>query len=334
MTEGLLTAWPSAGGRAAPLYRTAFRILAGEIRDGALPPGARLTEPELAGRFGVSRAPVRQALALLERHGLVARPGSRGYVVTRDAADRASLVAPGGGDDRAALLHNLASWEPIYSEVESEIVARIPFGAWRLRESRVARHYRVSRTVARDVIGRLQSRGLIEKDDTGRWRAPALTPRRVTELYELRWVLEPLALRKAAESIPPHETAAAQARLQAAVDAPSTATGEVLDALEEDLHVTLLGYCDNRTLLRAIRQHQSLLAAHRFLYRWTPRLFPTEPFLPEHTSILDRLAAGDADGAATALESHLRQALARAVARVDDVNLRLRPDNLTYLERA
>ncbi|MFN3447413.1 MAG: winged helix-turn-helix domain-containing protein, partial [Roseococcus sp.] len=36
------------------------------IRDGSLPPGQRLTEQELARRFGVSRTPIRQALARLE----------------------------------------------------------------------------------------------------------------------------------------------------------------------------------------------------------------------------------------------------------------------------
>jgi DNA-binding GntR family transcriptional regulator len=42
-----------------------------EIIDGSLQPGAALAEPVLAARFGVSRAPVREALIELEREGLV-----------------------------------------------------------------------------------------------------------------------------------------------------------------------------------------------------------------------------------------------------------------------
>jgi DNA-binding GntR family transcriptional regulator len=320
-------------GRASPLYRRIVLILAAEIRDAILPVGSRLTEPDLARRFGVSRAPVRQALALLGRHGLVTRAGPRRHVIADDAADRASLVAPTASSLAPSRLESLPSWRPIYDEVESEIIARIAFGSWRLREADLARHFRVSRTVARDVIGRLQGRGLVEKDEAGRWQAPELTAARMTEHYELRWVLEPLALRKAAPRIPPEAVQMARRRLQAAVDRPESVTGEMLDGLEEDLHVSLLAYGDNLTLLRSVRQHQSLLVAHRFLYRWTHRLFATEPFLPEHMAILDRLTAGDHDGAATALEHHLRQSLDRAVARVREVNVNIQPDELGYLER-
>ncbi len=41
------------------------------ILDGRLRPGERLRDTELAGRFGVSRTPVREALQRLERNGLV-----------------------------------------------------------------------------------------------------------------------------------------------------------------------------------------------------------------------------------------------------------------------
>lgn len=42
-----------------------------EILQGVHPPGAPLAEPVLAAAMGVSRAPVREALLELERHGLV-----------------------------------------------------------------------------------------------------------------------------------------------------------------------------------------------------------------------------------------------------------------------
>lgn len=42
-----------------------------EIFQGLHPPGAQLAEPVLAAAMGVSRAPVREALLELERHGLV-----------------------------------------------------------------------------------------------------------------------------------------------------------------------------------------------------------------------------------------------------------------------
>jgi DNA-binding GntR family transcriptional regulator len=53
------------------------------IRDGTLSPGVRLTETDLAARFGVSRTPIRQAIARLEAEGLLTHEPRRGLSVTR-----------------------------------------------------------------------------------------------------------------------------------------------------------------------------------------------------------------------------------------------------------
>ncbi|MDZ4371831.1 MAG: GntR family transcriptional regulator [Phenylobacterium sp.] len=52
------------------------------ILDGDYQPGARLPEPEIAARFGVSRGPVREAFHLLAREGLVQFRPRRGVIVT------------------------------------------------------------------------------------------------------------------------------------------------------------------------------------------------------------------------------------------------------------
>jgi DNA-binding GntR family transcriptional regulator len=51
------------------------------ICDGALAPGARLTQEELAASLGVSRQPVLQALRMLKRDGFVIDAGRRGLMV-------------------------------------------------------------------------------------------------------------------------------------------------------------------------------------------------------------------------------------------------------------
>lgn len=51
------------------------------ILDGILPPHQRLAEIPLAERLGVSRTPVRQALGILAKEGLIVAAGARGYVV-------------------------------------------------------------------------------------------------------------------------------------------------------------------------------------------------------------------------------------------------------------
>jgi len=49
-----------------PQGQGAYRRLLDEIRDGALLPGARLRETDLADRLGISRTPVREAIRQLE----------------------------------------------------------------------------------------------------------------------------------------------------------------------------------------------------------------------------------------------------------------------------
>lgn len=65
-----------------PAADMAISELRSAILTGALPPGRRLKPEELAEQMGVSRMPIRQALSLLEREGLVKSDRWRGTIVT------------------------------------------------------------------------------------------------------------------------------------------------------------------------------------------------------------------------------------------------------------
>jgi DNA-binding GntR family transcriptional regulator len=60
-----------------PLAQDIFDEIAIDIVEGRLRPGDTLNSVELAQRFGTSRTPVREALAELERHGVVVVPPRR-----------------------------------------------------------------------------------------------------------------------------------------------------------------------------------------------------------------------------------------------------------------
>jgi DNA-binding GntR family transcriptional regulator len=71
-----------------PLYVEALRSIREDILRGAIPPGARLRELELARRLDLSRGPVREALRQLEQEGIVvSSPHLGASVVSIDAAD-------------------------------------------------------------------------------------------------------------------------------------------------------------------------------------------------------------------------------------------------------
>lgn len=64
------------------LSEQVYQAVLEEICDGALPPGSHLVQEQLAERFGVSRQPVQQALALLKADGLIEEVGKRGLRVS------------------------------------------------------------------------------------------------------------------------------------------------------------------------------------------------------------------------------------------------------------
>lgn len=72
-----------SGGKAAGFYE----LLRAEVISGALAPGQRLSEASLSRQYGVSRSPVREALASLERDGLVERIGMIARVRERTAEE-------------------------------------------------------------------------------------------------------------------------------------------------------------------------------------------------------------------------------------------------------
>ena len=77
--------------RPAPMVERVYRRLRRAAIEGAFAPDARLVEAELGRSLGVSRTPVREALARLQAEGLVvALPG--GGLVARDARSELAEV--------------------------------------------------------------------------------------------------------------------------------------------------------------------------------------------------------------------------------------------------
>lgn len=71
-----------------PRSERLFGLLRDSIIRGELPPGVAMTEPELAKRFGVSRAPLREALRRLEEQQLLERSPYRGMRVAQLSSRR------------------------------------------------------------------------------------------------------------------------------------------------------------------------------------------------------------------------------------------------------
>lgn len=94
-------AWsPQPDARTLSLPEQIAHSVGNAIIDGAYPAGTRIMEQQLANDFQVSRGPVREALRILEREGLVQLHARRGAQVTQLDADKLRAIF----QVRAALL--------------------------------------------------------------------------------------------------------------------------------------------------------------------------------------------------------------------------------------
>jgi DNA-binding GntR family transcriptional regulator len=295
----------------SPLYETIYDVLREHIVDGSFPPGLVLGEALVARAFQASRVPAGVALRRLHREGLVSDFDGRGYLAGMGTAAPVRLeLAEAGLRLPAAIAGSLKlrnRRDRIYPDVEHSVAACLAYGRFLLNESALAEHYHVSRTVAHEVLTRLERTGLVMQDVNQRWYAGPLTTDLLREHYELRWLLEPAALLEAAPLVTRDEIKAKLARLEAAqASAPSP---QELEQLEADLHVDVVLRCRNRLVRETIRRSQlPILATHATFDR---RQFPDEiaTMLSEHHAVLRHLRRGRAEGAAVALKEHLRRSL-------------------------
>jgi len=300
------------------------------IHDGRLRAGQRLLEADVVRAYGVSRSPAQFALAALcDEHRLV-RAAGRGYVVGRALQTTAHAMR--------AQLHKgtiaaQPGWQRIHSKVEHEVATRILFRSFGIHEERLARRFGVSRTVARDVLTRMHAGGLIIKERGGRWRAERLTPGRVHDLYELRWLLEPPALVDVAPRIPFATWVRMQEQLDVIAHAFPEVRGTDLDRIENDLHVALLRECRNVELVRALRPTQLLLIANRYMfddYLGIP-LGISRASLYEHRKVIALARSGRHEAAAGALREHLEHSLGHWLKRLNRMAAVREPRRPSYV---
>ncbi len=306
-------------GEARPLYLRIRDQLAGAIAAGRLPKDALLLEGHVAGIFSSTRTPVRQAFALLEAEGAIRRFDGRGFVVGRGrgAPQRIALTADMFGDgEEAQPLRKAPAWETIYEALEREMVHLSVFGRHRINEVELARAKGVGRQVARDALTRLESLGIVEKDERMRWTVVPLGEGRMRDLHDIRVALEPVALRQAFPVMPREERAAMTARLERALAGYPDLSLEEMDGMETDLHITLLGHCPNREILIALRRARFMLNVSKHIMGVSHVMPKDEPFIAEHLQVFAALEAGDVEAAAEALRHHIAISLPKVIRRV------------------
>jgi DNA-binding GntR family transcriptional regulator len=219
--------------------------------------------------------------------------------------DRPELEVP---DDALDLVRGRSEWQKIWEPVQTDLVACMPFGRFKIIETTMATHYGVSRTVTRDLLARLETLGLVEREGRSQCFLRHLTSTLMSELYEVRRLLEPAALVAAAPFHHRQDLERMRADLSKAEAQYPDLPPEGFAKFEHELHVESTAACPNRSLLSLMRQTQTLILATNQLIPLYLGMPDSEPFFAEHRLVFELLLGGAPDAAALALDAHLRSA--------------------------
>lgn len=289
----------------SPMQARVYELMKVMIQEGRIRSGEKLLEVHVARAFGVSRSPARHALEALKAGRFVHSAEGRGYIVSgKTGATEASGLAK--LEDVA--IQPVARWERVHAELEMQVCKRVLHHPIRVVEERVAEHFQVSRTVARDALARLHSAGVVSKDRQGRWVASRITAGRIRDLYELRWTLEPLALVQSARNVGYEAIALMKSKLALAITNVEVLPSEIHSQIEHDLHIELLNSCPNSEINIALERTHLLLISNPYFFNMYIGI-PRETLkvsLEQHLHIFDKLLLEDWQGAAHLLKVHLQ----------------------------
>jgi DNA-binding GntR family transcriptional regulator len=201
----------------------------------------------------------------------------------------------------------MASWtsaDDAYTELRRRILVLQIHPEERLKEEEWAGNLKLGRLAIREALTRLHGEGLVSRGPKGGFFAAAMSADDVTEIRELREILETAALRLAAGKATPEQLK----ELEAACDdfRYMVKKGYNSTACEADrrFHELIMAASGNRRLKRAYERahiplfHLRLGQAHDYMDDY-------EQTDSEHRAILAALKARDADKAVTLLRAHL-----------------------------
>ncbi len=175
-----------------------------------------------------------------------------------------------------------------------------------LQEVQLAAKLGVSRTPVREALTRLASEGLVTSDGRS-FIVPALTLQNVDDIYEVRFLVEPEAVRHVAEQA--HDPAALASVMQAleqSVAANKAGDNAAFMDANARFRSAWLALVPNRRLVHAVELYADHVQHLRALTLDDAKV--RNVVLRGLKRIAAALASGDGDAAALAMREHLSEA--------------------------
>ncbi|MCL7939726.1 GntR family transcriptional regulator [Halomonas sp. ATCH28] len=210
------------------------------------------------------------------------------------------------------------------AQVHEAIKQRILDGSYRphdyIREASVARELEVSRTPVREALRELVSEGWLEAIPHHGARVVAWTEKDAREVFELRLVLEPMAVRLASERLDRARLARLEAlaeRMEALTERVETDPGvrNEIAFLNHEFHRELVLASDNQRLASVLESVVRTSVIRRNFGNYD--LTNLRRSMRHHREILEAIVAGSPEWAEHVMRAHLLAAQALHVRSTD-----------------
>lgn len=193
--------------------------------------------------------------------------------------------------------------ESVYESLRAEIISGRTAPGDPISERDLADHFGLSRTPIREVLHRLSMNGLIEIYPNRGAFVRRLDPRLISDIFEAREAIEPMACGLAAIRHPEPELGTVIRRLEQLVITDEPATMEAAVATGSDLHDAIFDWAGNALLTDFYRRLKDQASLIRLLTRRSQEI--EEASRIAHLLICMAIQSRDRPAAERAMRSHL-----------------------------
>lgn len=264
------------------------------IRRGNIAAGAHLGEQKLAEVLNVSRSPVRSALAVLEKMGVVTQERHRGYFLKRIPTKL----------EQAGFSESTSPTEERYLQIaDDRLAGRIDD---HVTETALMRRYHMPRRELQRILHRMEKEGWVERKPGHGWMFAALADsvEAHAQSYRFRMLFEPAALLESGFRIVKPELERIRRDQQMLLDGGVNKMSRAkLFEIGSDFHETLMRFSGNRFMLDAIKRVNAMRRLLEYRAHYDRERFAGQ--CREHLHLLDLLEQGAHEEAARYLRKHL-----------------------------
>lgn len=193
--------------------------------------------------------------------------------------------------------------DQVYHSLRAHLQGSAVLGGEPIQEAQIAAQMGVSRTPVREALGRLANEGLLIQSRRS-FVTPALSRKDIDDIYQIRLLVEPEAIRSvAARTVDPVVRAPIEAAMAATIAADRSGDVKGFREANAMFRAAWLALVPNERLVRIVDLHAGHMQHVRALTLGTPEIRAI--VVRNLERVMAALRTGDSEAAARAMYEHL-----------------------------